>query len=167
MALPTSGQLTLSDINLELATGATQNLSLRSMSSDAGFSAPDNVSEFYGYSNAPTISDITVSRSFQYPYVVTDITSSSFDQTFSTDFYITSRWTYVYRDRYGYYYYLYNNYVAHSFDRTNQGTQSFTLVPYRHPYNFNATLFHAYVDTGYNPYLNANSNPVTLSSWTP
>ena len=47
MALPTSGPLSFSMIAGELGT-ETPN-SLRAMSSAAGFSEPDYVSEFYGY----------------------------------------------------------------------------------------------------------------------
>jgi hypothetical protein len=55
MALPTSGQLTLNDINVELGNSSGSQASLRSMSSTAGFSTPDTVSEFYGYSAGDTI----------------------------------------------------------------------------------------------------------------
>ena len=48
MALPTSGQLSLSMIAIEL--GASTPYSLRGLSSLAGKSTPDAVSEFYGYS---------------------------------------------------------------------------------------------------------------------
>ena len=50
MALPTSGLLKFTDIATELGLSLS-NLSLRSMSNTAGFSIPDSVSEFYGYSN--------------------------------------------------------------------------------------------------------------------
>ena len=49
MALPGSGQLSFSAIASELGAGTPY--SLRNMSSSAGFSTPDNVSEFYGYSS--------------------------------------------------------------------------------------------------------------------
>lgn len=52
MALPTSGQLSLEDIATELQVSISD-VSLRSMSSSAGFTTPDSVSEFYGYSAAP------------------------------------------------------------------------------------------------------------------
>jgi hypothetical protein len=48
MALPGSGQLSFSAIATELGAGTPY--SLRNMSSTAGFSTPDNVSDFYGYS---------------------------------------------------------------------------------------------------------------------
>ena len=48
MALPTDGPLSFSMIGVELGVGTPY--SLRSMSNAAGFSTPDNVSEFYGYS---------------------------------------------------------------------------------------------------------------------
>ena len=49
MALPTSGPLSFSAIANELGTPLS-NVSLRGMSNSAGFSTPDAVSEFYGYS---------------------------------------------------------------------------------------------------------------------
>jgi hypothetical protein len=50
MALPSSGPISGSQIGAEL--GASAPYSLRSMSSTAGFSTPDAMSEFYGYSSA-------------------------------------------------------------------------------------------------------------------
>ena len=51
MALPSVGNpLSFSQIRTELSAAST-NVSLRSMSSTAGTSTPDAVSEFYGYSN--------------------------------------------------------------------------------------------------------------------
>lgn len=50
MPLPSSGPLSFSAIGTELGLSSS-NLSLRSMSNTAGFSTPDAVSEFYGYSN--------------------------------------------------------------------------------------------------------------------
>ena len=53
MALPSIGNpLSFSQIRTELSAAST-NVSLRSMSSTAGKSTPDAVSEFYGYSNIP------------------------------------------------------------------------------------------------------------------
>jgi hypothetical protein len=49
MALPGSGVLSLGDIATEQGVSIS-NVSLRSMSSTAGFSTPDAVSEFYDYS---------------------------------------------------------------------------------------------------------------------
>jgi len=51
MALPTSGPLSFSMIAGELSSGTPY--SLHTMSSAAGFGTPDNVSDFYGYSNCP------------------------------------------------------------------------------------------------------------------
>lgn len=48
MALPTSGPLSFLDIATEI--NGDPPYSLRSMSNSAGFSTPDSVSEFYGYS---------------------------------------------------------------------------------------------------------------------
>jgi hypothetical protein len=52
MALPPSGQISISMIKAEL--GSSSN-SLRTLSSLAGFSPPDAMSEFYGYSSGSTI----------------------------------------------------------------------------------------------------------------
>ena len=51
MALPSSGTLSLNDIRVELGL-AQSNVSLGSMSNSVGFTDPDAVSEFYGYSAA-------------------------------------------------------------------------------------------------------------------
>lgn len=51
MAVPSSGQLRLyADIGVELSVPST-NVSLGSMSDQAGFAAPDAMSDFYGYSS--------------------------------------------------------------------------------------------------------------------
>lgn len=59
MAVPSSGQLRLrGDIALEVDGSTTGlNVSLRLLSSSAGFSTPDTMSEFYGYSSytAPSV----------------------------------------------------------------------------------------------------------------
>jgi len=52
MALPGSGQLRFSAIASELGVSLS-NVSLRNMSSSAGFSTPDRVGDFYGYGNCP------------------------------------------------------------------------------------------------------------------
>ena len=52
MSLPTTGPLSLNDIKVELGA-SSNNVSLGAMSDTAGFTAPDKVSEFYGYSNIP------------------------------------------------------------------------------------------------------------------
>lgn len=54
MALPTSGPLSFSAIANELGTPLS-NVSMRGMSNSAGFSTPDAVSEFYGYSGGGLI----------------------------------------------------------------------------------------------------------------
>ena len=53
MALPTSGPLSFLDIATEI--NGDPHYSLRSMSNSAGFSTPDSVSEFYGYSGSGLI----------------------------------------------------------------------------------------------------------------
>lgn len=62
MALPTSGPLGFSDIASELSLSLS-NLSLRSMSNTVGFSTPDAVSDFYGYSNAESVNSLNRSSS--------------------------------------------------------------------------------------------------------
>jgi len=63
MAVPSSGQLRLNgDINLEINGTATgTDVSLNTLSSDAGFSAPNGMKEFYGYVDAvaPSVSTLT------------------------------------------------------------------------------------------------------------
>ena len=49
MALQSSGQISLEDIADELGESLT-NISLGDMSNDVGFTDPDAISEFYGYS---------------------------------------------------------------------------------------------------------------------
>lgn len=51
MALQSTGAISINDIRVELGQ-AQANSSLRSLSSLAGKSTPDAISEFYGYSNA-------------------------------------------------------------------------------------------------------------------
>ena len=53
MALQSSGQISLDDIRTELGLSQS-NVSLGTMSNTAGFSDPDSISEFYGYSDTPT-----------------------------------------------------------------------------------------------------------------
>ena len=53
MTLPLSGPLSLNDIRVELGASST-NVSLGTMSDTAGFTAPDKVSDFYGFSAVPT-----------------------------------------------------------------------------------------------------------------
>jgi len=48
MALPSSGQLGINRIRIELGASAT-NQSLRAFSSTVGFSSPDKITDFYGY----------------------------------------------------------------------------------------------------------------------
>ena len=61
MTLPASGTISLNDIRIELQQ-ASANVSLGAMSNLVGFTDPDAVSEFYGYSyplyNTLTINEI-------------------------------------------------------------------------------------------------------------
>lgn len=54
MALQTSGTISMSDIAAELSV-SNSNLSLRTLSANAGKSVPDAISEFYGYSAGPVV----------------------------------------------------------------------------------------------------------------
>ncbi len=66
MAVPSSGPLGLrADIALEVDGSATgNNVSLNTLSSQAGFTAPNGMEEFYGYSSAvaPTVSTSAISN---------------------------------------------------------------------------------------------------------
>ena len=55
MALQSSGAISLSDIKTELGSSAND---FRSLHAAAGFSTPDSISEFYGYSAAPTLTAV-------------------------------------------------------------------------------------------------------------
>ena len=61
MAVPSSGQLRLNaDINLEInGTGTGTNVSLNGLSAEAGFTAPNGMEEFYGYTSADAPSVVT------------------------------------------------------------------------------------------------------------
>ena len=60
MALPSSGQISISQIRNELNPVYGSSYSLRQLSSWAGKSTPDAMSEFWGYSPAVTVSINTV-----------------------------------------------------------------------------------------------------------
>lgn len=61
MALQSSGTISLDDIRTELGL-AQSNVSLGSMSDTAGFSAPDQISDFYGYSHSSLTSINSTAR---------------------------------------------------------------------------------------------------------
>lgn len=61
MALQSSGTISLDDIRTELGL-AQSNVSLGSMSDTAGFSAPDQISDFYGYSHSSLTSINSTTR---------------------------------------------------------------------------------------------------------
>lgn len=86
MALPSSGQLAISQISDEFGGGSRSNVSLRSLSSAAGLSTPDGFNEFYGLSAYTPPSYITGANSVSgagtasNPYILTDtLPSSTFD----------------------------------------------------------------------------------------
>jgi hypothetical protein len=55
MTLPSTGPLSLNDIRIEL-DASVRDQSLRAFSDTAGFTTPDAISEFYGYSNLKVFS---------------------------------------------------------------------------------------------------------------
>lgn len=72
MPLPITGPLPFSQINSEgIAGGFNSTNSLRQLSNNAGFSIPDNVSEFYGYDSRPItgglVAWLDASRPLSYP----------------------------------------------------------------------------------------------------
>lgn len=100
MALPTSGPLSIQDIRTELNDNSS---SLRYLSSLAGFSSPDSISEFYGYSNSTNLYlylGIASIGSYNNSFRL----STFFSETYSTDTYLYVFFEYtVYNYDYGYY----------------------------------------------------------------
>lgn len=70
MALPVSGPLSINQIRNELGTS---NGSLRALSAQAGFSTPDSISEFYGYSN----NSVTITGTYFWSYTTLSSNSGS------------------------------------------------------------------------------------------
>ena len=76
MALQSSGAISISDIKTELSSSSN---SLRTLSSEAGFSTPDAMSEFYGYSAGPTL--IYFDGTMMFSYTATAGTTYAFNAT--------------------------------------------------------------------------------------
>lgn len=79
MAIPTTGPLSLyATIGVELGV-AQSNVSLGTMSNTAGFTEPDAMSEFYGYSSgsAPTVTTYAVQYVSEYQFYVTGLISDN------------------------------------------------------------------------------------------
>lgn len=88
MALPSSGELSINDISVEAGhTGGSQ-ASLRSLSSGAGKSTPDHISEFYGWSNA-TLSASPTTLYFKYQLGACDSSTDTVTVTASS----SNSWT--------------------------------------------------------------------------
>lgn len=156
MALPSSGQLSLSDIAGELSV--TGQKSLNSMSVTAGFNSPYAITDFYGYSNVTT-SDITISRYVAGTSARVAIVTSSFEQSFSSNYTIIQVFTINY---YNYVFgYSYNqNYTFYfSFNNTNEGT----LVSVNIPSQQNSAINYGFANG--TPSLSTNGNPVNLTGW--
>lgn len=88
MALQSSGQISLSDIANEQGVGLS-NVSLRSMSNTAGFSTPDAISEFYGYSAAKYYWDLSNDIKWD---TATDKPLQSTTEDFSISLWIRPQW---------------------------------------------------------------------------
>lgn len=111
MALPTSGQLGIGDIMTELGTSSG---SLRNLSDLAGFSTPDNISDFYGYSAVTAVDligsvnfTLTGSYTWNWDFII-DFASGDFDGEalinisityIATNYYYSQNITYT--DNYG------------------------------------------------------------------
>ena len=94
MPLQTSGQISFSDIAAEQGVSLT-NVSFRSMSATAGFSTPDSISEFYGYSNTDTTPDAVNISNMNYTGALTlrnsnTVTISGIDSDITLRFTVTS-----------------------------------------------------------------------------
>lgn len=75
MALQSSGQISLNDIRVELGLSQSD-VSLGSMSDTAGFSAPDIVSDFYGYSASSTGTAFTTTARMSNTFTVCNASDS-------------------------------------------------------------------------------------------
>ena len=161
MALPTSGQLSFSMIETEIG-GSLNNVSLRNMSDFAGFSTPDSVSEFYGWS-ASVPSDISIVRYFNGSSnsVNISITSATNPQSFQSSYEIVQNFSLEYYNYcQDYYFYLNNTYYFY-FNNTVVGTE--IAIPLGNP----PCAYAEYVYPDGNPTLNNNGLPVNLVSWQP
>ena len=115
MAVPSSGQLRLNaDINLEVnGTASGTNVSLVTLSGDAGFDAPDAMTDFYGYTDAvaPSVSTSSNSSITQSSMTANGNVSSDGGAT------VTSR---------GFYFGTSSNYASNSKYTVGSGTGSFS-----------------------------------------
>ena len=155
MALPTSGPLSIQDIRIELDNSSG---SLATLSQIAGFSQPYAISDFYGYSNVTT-SDITVARYIFGTTARVAITSSSFEQSFSSDYVIGQYFTVNYYNYELDYSFTRNYYFNFGFNNTTTGYLVTQALP---------SLQDSYVDGGFpvgSPTLTTNGNPVNLTGW--
>lgn len=155
MALPTSGPLSIQDIRIELDNS---NGSLATLSQAAGFSQPYAISDFYGYSNVTT-SDITVARYVAGTTARVGITSSSFEQSFSSNYtiiqgFIINYYNYVFG-------YSYNQSYTFYFSFNN--TYDSTLVSVNIPPRQNSAINYGFASG--TPSLSTNGNPVNLTGW--
>ena len=115
MAVPSSGQLRLrADIALEVDGSATNNnVSLNTLSNSAGFTDPDNMLEFYGYSSASAPSVTTNAASS----ITTSSMTLSGNVTADGGATVTSR---------GFYFGTSSSYASNSKITVGSGTGTFT-----------------------------------------
>lgn len=156
MALPSSGALSLSDIAGELSV--TGQKSLNSMAVTVGFNSPYAITDFYGYSNIIT-SDITISRYVSGNYAYVQINSSSFEQSFSSNYGIIQGFTVVWRNWMFGFSYTQNYTFYFPFFNTNNGVAKYNYIPPNQ---------NAYIEYGYptgSPTIQTNGFPVNLTGW--
>lgn len=155
MALPTSGPLSIQDIRIELDNSSG---SLATLSQIAGFSQPYAISDFYGYSNVTT-SDITVARYISGTAAYVRITSSSFEQGFSSPYVIGQGFTVNYYNYVFGYSFNRNYYFNFSFNNTASGS----LIAQALPSQQNSVINYGFANG--TPSLSTNGNPVNLTGW--
>lgn len=157
MALPTSGPLGISDIQLEIG-GNLSTVSLRTMSDFAGFSTPDAVSEFYGWSAAAT-SDIGIRRWVDGMNLNVQIQETTNPQSFASDYTIDQQF-FISWFNYEFNYSFGTTYSrVFSFNSTFDGQiRSYTVSP---PPN----SFPQYGNPNGDPTFNDNGLPVNLVNW--
>ena len=157
MALPSSGQLSFSMIETEIG-GSLNNVSLRNMSDFAGFSTPNSVSKFYGWSASVT-SDIGVRRWVNGYALNVQIQETTNPQTFASDYTIGQSFFvtwYNYEFDYSFGVSYYRDFL---FDSTLDGEfRSYNIDPI-------PNSFPQFGNPNGNPNFNNNGLPVNLVNW--
>jgi len=181
MALPTSGQLSLSQIQLEIG-GNLSNVSLRTLSGAAGFSSPDAMSEFYGYSAAAIgleiyriyISNSDVNYSNKTAVARMNMVTATAQENFFPDYFTITQNYRIYYSYLQYCYDYWNDYYYPCPSPTINYVQTITFT-YGNTYNglitgttinlpSNMYSFSGGVPEG-PPVLNDNGLPVQIDYW--